>query len=128
MSAEWEVQKAIFSKLDTDLSVSVYDFVPQENAPDSYVTIGSDTLVPYNTDGNKGFNATLTIHTWDTSNGRKDIKLLQGQVYDSLDRAEIVVTGYNSIGIDFESSDTTLDPNGATYHGIQRFRFLIMET
>ena len=127
MSAEWEVQEAIFAKLGNDLSVPVYDFVPQENAPNNYVTIGSDTLLPYSTDGNKGFEATLIIHSWDVSNGRKDLKLLQGEIYDSLDRAELVITGYNSVGIDFEFSDSTLDPDGATYHGVQRFRILIME-
>ena len=127
MSAEWEMQKAIFAKLGTDLAVPVYDFVPQENAPAQYVTIGADTLLPYNTDGNKGFEATLIIHSWDVSNGRKDLKLLQGEIYDSLDRAELVITGYNSVGIDFEFSDSTLDPDGATYHGVQRFRILIME-
>tara|TARA_R110000824_G_scaffold183072_1_gene364088 strand:+ start:2889 stop:3275 length:387 start_codon:yes stop_codon:yes gene_type:complete len=127
MSAEWEVQEAIFAKLGNDLSVPVYDFVPQENTPNNYVTIGSDTLLPYNTDGNKGFEATLIIHSWDVSNGRKDLKLLQGEIYDSLDRAELVITGYNSVGIDFEFSDSTLDPDGATYHGVQRFRILIME-
>tara|TARA_R110000850_G_scaffold105435_3_gene216392 strand:+ start:131 stop:517 length:387 start_codon:yes stop_codon:yes gene_type:complete len=127
MSAEWEVQEAIFAKLGNDLSVPVYDFVPQENAPNNYVTIGSDTLLPYSTDGNKGFEATLIIHSWYVANGRKELKLLQGEIYDSLDRAELVISGYNSIAIDFEFSNSTLDPDGATYHGVQRFRILIME-
>ena len=127
MSAEWEVQEAIFAKLGIDLSVPVYDFVPQENAPNNYVTIGADTLVPFNTDDRKGFEATLIIHSWYVANGRRPLKLLQGEIYDSLDRAELTITGYNSVGIDFEFSDTTLDPDGATYHGGQRFRILIME-
>ena len=127
MSAEWEVQKAIFEKLEADLTTPVYDFVPQENAPSTYVTIGDDTFSPFSTDGRVGFEGTLNIHTWDTSNGRKDCKLLQGEVYDSLNRAELVITGYNSIGIDFETSQTILDADGVTYHGVQRFRFLIME-
>lgn len=134
MNAEWEVQKAIFAKLDTDLAVPVFDFVPQQNPPPTYVTIGEDTLLPFNTDGIKGFEGTLIIHSWDSprggdsgGDGRKLIKLLQGEIYDSLDRAELVITGYDPIGIDFEFSQTSLDPDGITYHGVQRFRLLITE-
>ena len=127
MSAAWEIQEAIFTKLGIDLSVPVYDFVPQQNTAAKYVTIGSDTLLPYNTDLKRGFEATLEIHSWDVSNGRKDLKLLQGEIYSSLDRAELSITGYNSVSIDFEFSNSTLDPDGATYHGVQRFRILIME-
>ena len=127
MSAEWEVQKAIFAKLNIDLAVPVFDFVPQESAPSNYVTIGADTLAPFSTDGKNGFDGTLVIHSWAVANGRKTIKTLQGAVYDSLNRADLAVTGYNSIGIDFEFSETNLDPDGVTYHGVQRFRILIME-
>lgn len=127
MSAEWKVQEAIFAKLSNDLTLPVYDFVPQENAPSSYVTIGGDTFAPFNTDGNKGFMATLAIHSWVIANGRKEAKLLQGEILNSLDRAELTITGYNPLGIDFEFSETTLDPDGVTYHGVQRFRILIME-
>lgn len=127
MSAEWEIQKAIFDKLEVDLAVPVYDFVPQEGAESTYVTLGDDTFSPFNTDGRKGFEGLLNIHVWDISNGRKDCKLLQGSIYDSLDRAEFTITGYNPVGIDFQSSQTILDPDGVTYHGIQRFKFTIME-
>ena len=127
MSAEWEVQKAIFAKLGADLAVPVFDFVPQENAPSNYITIGADTLAPFSTDNKNGFDGTLVIHSWAVANGRKTIKALQGAVYDSLSRADLVVTGYNSIGIDFEFSETNLDPDGVTYHGVQRFRILMME-
>ena len=127
MSAEWEVQTAIFAKLEADLAVPVFDFVLQENVPSEYVTIGADTLLPFDTDGRKGFDGTLAIHSWAVANGRRTIKLLQGDVYDSLDRAELSITGYNPIGIEFQFSETNLDPDGATYHGVQRFRILIME-
>lgn len=127
MSAEWEVQAAIFARLELDLSVPVYDFVPQKNAPSNYATIGADTLLPFSMDGRKGFEGTLVIHSWNVSNGRKNTKLLQGEIYDSLDRAELTITGYNPIGIDFEFSETNLDPDGTTYHGVQRFRIIITE-
>lgn len=128
MNVEWEVQKAIFNALDNGLTVPVYDFVPQQNAPDTYVTIGEDTFNAMNTDGNIGFDSSLVIHTWDVSNGRKDTKLLQWEIRQLLDRAEIPLTGYNPLGIDCESSQTILDPDGVTYHGILRFRFQIMES
>lgn len=127
MSAEWELQKAVFNILSTGLTAPVYDFVQQKSAPSTYVTVGDDTLLPFNADITKGFEATLTIHAWDISNGRKDVKELQGEIYNLLDRAELVISGYNPIGIDFQFSETTLDPDGVTYHGVQRFRFLMTE-
>lgn len=126
MNAEWLIQEQIFNKLNTGLSVPVYDFVPQENDDKTYVTIGEDTFSPYNTDGNTGYEATIVIHSWQLANGRKGCKLLQGEIMELLDRAELVITGYNFIGIDFEFSDTT-PLEGNVFHGIQRFRIKLME-
>ena len=126
MSAEWEVQKAIFAELSGNLSVPVFDYVPQEDTSSAYVTIGEDTFAPFNTDDIKGFEVGLVIHSWVIDNSRKTCKLLQGEIIQLLDRAELSITGYNLVGIDFEFSDTT-PLEGNVYHGIQRFKITITE-
>ncbi len=125
MSADLEIQKAIFARLSS-MSVPVYDDVP-DNAPPPYVVIGDDTLLEFDSDGISGFEATTTIHTWSTYRGRKEVKELQGEIYTLLHRAELAVVGYTFVSCDSEFSESILDADGVTRHGIQRFRILIRE-
>lgn len=126
MNAEWELQTAIYGNLEASLSVPVYDDVPQDaDAP--YVTIGQATFVEFSTDGRNGFDCTQTVHVWSDYQGTKECKLLQGAVYDSLNRVELAVTGYTVLGPEFEYSEVTNDPNGITRHGIQRFRIRLIK-
>jgi hypothetical protein len=126
MSAELEVQKAIFTKLKTALSTTVYDNVP-DNAVAPYVVIGDDTFVQMDTDLIVGFEATVTIHSWSKYRGRAEVKTIMGNIYDALHRAEFTVQGYNLLGCDCEYSETFLESDGVTRHGVQRFRILIRE-
>jgi len=124
MSAELEIQKAIYSALDSALSINVYDNVP-DNAAAPYVVIGDDTVAEFDTDGERGFEATVTIHTWSTYRGRSQVKEIMSAVYNALHRADLTVQGYNLLGCDFEFSETFLESDGVTRHGVQRFRILI---
>jgi hypothetical protein len=126
MSAELEVQKAIFAKLKAALSTTIYDNVP-DNAVAPYIVIGDDTFVQMDTDLIVGFEATVTIHSWSKYRGRAEVKTIMGNIYDALHRAEFTVQGYNLLGCDCEYSETFLESDGVTRHGVQRFRILIRE-
>ena len=126
MSAEQAIDAAIFTALDAALTEPVYGAgnVP-DNIEDRYVVIGNGTMIEWDTDNDTGFEATITIHTWDTiptSRGFYYLKLLMGEVYITLHRANLSVTGYNVLGLDYESSEAMLDPDGLTTHGVQQFR------
>lgn len=126
MSAEGELQTAIYSALNTGQPAPVYSAgnVP-DNASDRYIVIGNDTMIEWDTDGRTGFEGTIVIHTWDTTSGNRSfipLKDIMGDVYNALHRAEIPLISYNAIGLDFEFSETFLDPDGLTRHGVQRFR------
>jgi hypothetical protein len=122
------LQTAIYTTLDTGLTESVYvegDVV--DNASAIYVTIGNDTHIPWDTDGNTGWESTVTIHTWDTRNelrGFTSIKQLMGKVTGLLHRQKIPITGYQTVGMDEEFSETFIDSDGLTRHGVQRFRII----
>ena len=124
MSAELEVQKAVYSALDTALNIPVYDDVP-DNAVAPYVVIGDDTFVEFDSDGESGFEATVTVHSWSIYRGRAQVKTIMGSIYDALHRAELNVQGYNLLGCDCEYSETFLESDGVTRHGVQRFRIFI---
>jgi len=124
MSVEVEIQTAIFTRLNTGLTVPVFDNVP-DNQPKPYVVVGDDTVIEWDTDNNAGFEATITLHVWSDYPGKAEVKTIQGEIYDLLHRAEFSVIGYNLINCSFEFGDTFLDVNGVTRHGVQRFRLIL---
>lgn len=131
------IQTAIYSALTSNSTLmtmvtGVYDSVPQ--AADSgrgddfpYITIGEDTLVEWDTDTEVGADVTITIHTWSRYRGRSEVKEIQGEVYDTLHRSNLGVSGYNLVGVDWLQSESFMDTDGMTRHGVQTFRITIEE-
>lgn len=120
-----ELQAAVYSKLDTATVYSIYDDVPQgTNMP--YITIGDDQAADYSTDGESGTQASIVVHTWSTYSGKLELKTMQDAVYNALHRANLIVTGYNVLGVDFEYADSMVESDGITRHGVQRFRINMM--
>lgn len=126
------LQTAIFTKLNTDLVPPVYDHVPQAADPSDdtafpYVTIGDDDYNAWDTDDSVGYEVLIDVHVWSRKRGKKETKEIQQAIYNSLNRAELTVTGYDFISIDFTFADSALDPDGITRHGVIRFRCLLDE-
>ena len=90
-----------------------------------YVTIGEDTHNDWSTDTESGDDATITVHTWSRYNGRKEEKAIQAEIYAALHRATLTVTGYALVSCDWISSDSLIDADGETRHGVQTFRLLL---
>jgi hypothetical protein len=123
MFRQAEVQKAIFDKLTTGLTVSVYDVVPQDPTF-PYVVIGEDTALAWDTDDSTGTDSTLTIHTWSRYQGRKETKDIMQDIYEQLNRVSLTLTAGEVIMIDYEFAETFLDSDGESRHGVMRFRIL----
>lgn len=129
MSFETVVQQTVFNKLFNDLSYPVYDDVPQSNNSSNfpYVTIGEDILTAIDTDTELMQRVSITIHVWSREPGRKECKEIQGEIYTSLNRANLTAAGYNFITITGEDSTSFYDADGFTRHGVQTFNLLIEE-
>ncbi len=135
MSFEITVQKALYDRLSTDSAiltkaVGVFDEVPQaldSGSPDifPYVVIGDDQTIAWDTDTELGAEITATIHTWSRYSGKKEIKELQGLVYNALHRSKDYLAGYEVVLGQFLQSQSFLDADGKTRHGVQTFRILI---
>ena len=130
MSAGNALQAAIYAKLTASaplmaLVSGVFDSVPQDYADFPYVAIGEDTLAEWDGDDFTGEECTVTIHVWSRADGRKETKIAQGYIHDALHRQTLSVSGYNSVDCVREFSDTLLDPDGHTRHGVQQFRVTI---
>lgn len=122
---ELEVQTAIYNAL-SGLSYPVYDDVPQDTQM-PYIVIGDDTVSEDSTDGNIGFQVTITIHSWSNLEGRKQIKQIQGAIFNELNRQELTLNGYSFTGIEREFSQSFLESDGNTRHGVERYRLLADE-
>ena len=131
MSFEAALQKAVFDRLSAHSGMpDVYDHVPQQrdsgsDVPFPFISIGEDTHVPFDTDDSVGSEATITIHSWSRSKGRAEVKGIQASIREALQRVELDVEGWALITIEFDFSETFMDPDTVTRHGVQRFRVLL---
>lgn len=137
MSFETALQAAIYDLLSADTAISslvagVYDDVPQgsdtgSSADFPYITIGEAVHTAWDTDTSRGDDASITVHVWSRYPGRAETKQIQGAIYDALHRSNLAVTGYATVGVDWEQSESFLDTDGETRHGVQTFRILLDE-
>lgn len=131
------VQTAIYNQLTASAPLmavvkAVYDDVPQavssgDSSQFPYVSIGEDSHVATDTDLELMDQVSITIHTWSRFSGRSETKQIQGLVNSALDRANLSEAGYKFINISRVSSDSFLDSDGFTRHGVQTFNLLIEE-
>ena len=128
----WELQKAIFTKLNGNVdgldgaNIPVYDDVPQQsNYP--YVQIGEETSANNGTKTLDGVEHTLTMHIWSQYRGRREIKTIMKSVYDLLHNTAISVTGASLVNVRQEFSTTLAENDGITRHGVIRFRAVVFD-
>lgn len=121
-----EVQRAIYLMLTADIPLmsliqGVFDHVDQgQDYP--YVVIGEDGAAEWDTDTEQGVESLLTIHSWTRYKGRMQVKTIQEAIYECLHRKEIVIEDAIFYSIFWEFSDSFLDPDGETRHGVCRYR------
>lgn len=119
------LQVAIFEHLTIQLApVSVFNKAPQNQAQ-PYVLVGDDLHLPWDTDDSVGAESVLTLHIWSVQRGSKEVKTIQGQIYEALHRHELIVDGFSTITLEFESAEILEDPDGVSTHGVSKFRTLL---
>jgi len=129
MSFEAVVQNSIYQCLQSNSALSsvvsnrIYDSVPQA-VTFPYVTIGEDIHTDWSTAYELGSSASITIHVWSRHRGKEETKTIQGLIYDALNRASLPTLGYK-ISVDFDGSQSFLDADGLTRHGVSTFRVFI---
>lgn len=130
MSAIVLFPQAFYTKLNNAISYDVYNHIPQTDPytlPPYVVVSQGDVLTEWEADGKKGFNILATVHSWSEYRGNKEINEIQDSIYQALHRQELAVSGYNCLGIEQESLDSFVDPDGITRHGVQQFRIYLIE-
>lgn len=112
MSAQWEVQKALYTALSTDsafmtkIGSRLFD-EPQTNETYPYVQIGYMNEQRWNRLTNKGFEITATINIY-TKAGRlgfKPAKEILVEMNRVLNQKVFAMTGYKMVQCYFDYSD-----------------------
>lgn len=130
MSFENAVQDSVYDCLRASaalaavVGVRVYDSVPQ-NVTFPYVVIGEDIHTEWSAHYEVGSSASITVHTWSRHRGQKETKTIQGLIFAALDRITLTAAGYDIISCDSEGSQSFLDVDGLTRHGISTFKVLL---
>lgn len=126
--SQWAVQVGVRSALVGNntftalVGTRVYDHVPNQ-ATFPYVTIGESTALPFDTKTHTGLDQTLTIHAWSRDyRGRKNVEDILNASYGVLHRGTLSVSGHTFIDCQLEFSETFVDPDGQTFHGVARYR------
>ncbi len=89
-----------------------------------YVTVGGGAAVAWGAVGVEGVKVTLIIEAWSRERGHKEIKQILSEVHRILHDADLMVTGHDLVWLRFEFAEFLLDADGATYHGIARYKAL----
>jgi hypothetical protein len=134
VSFETALHKAVFERLSGFSGLpDVYDHVPQQRDSGSdvsfpYITVGDDTHVPFDTDDSVGAESTITVHAWSRKRGRAEVKGIQAGIREALQRFDLDVEGFALVTIEFDYSESFMDQDTLTRHGVQRFRVLLDQT
>lgn len=123
MSAAQALAMAMFARLDAALDVPVYD-APPRGAAFPYAVIGSIRSADWSADDFSGEEHALTVHVWSRYQGAREVRGILGDVKAALDGAALSLAGHRLVLLRFTGAEDLREADGATRHGIARFRAL----
>ncbi len=119
-----EIYSAIYQRLSDQLSIEIYDHVPQFKDDSDYPFIRLDPLEisGNDVDDKTGFSATIQIVGFSRYRGSKEVSNIADTVYNSLNRFEFPVTSnYGISGIEETLRKIIVQGDGLTRNSVQRY-------
>lgn len=120
-AAGWELQQAIFARLDGTLSYPIYDHVPGD-AAFPFIVVGDAMATEWGAADLDGEQHALSVHVWSRYHGRMELKQIMGEIKSALDQVPLALTGHHLVDLRFVFADEFPDPDGISRHGLVRFR------
>lgn len=116
------VHAAVIKALKTSAGVPVYDAIPPTN-PQRFVSVDVGAETPADAKDLTGQETIIRIHQWDSAQrDRGGVLELQRLIYNAMHNARFPIDGLSLTSIDYEFSDSFLDEDGITMHGVMHFR------
>lgn len=126
--ASWALQRGVYQALAGSLDlttllggVRVYDDAPQA-APYPFITLGQSVIRDWSTGTEDGAEHNLTLHVWSRSGGKKQALEIIEAIRAVLHDQPLALADHHLVNLRHEFSETRLDPDGDTFHGIVRYR------
>jgi len=119
-----EIYSAIYNRLTSQLTESVYDHVPQDLDENNYPFVRVDSLEINNNDvdDKTGFSATIQIVGFSRYRGVKEVSNIADSVYNSLNRFDFPDTSnYGISGIEETLRKIIVQSDGLTRNSVQRY-------
>lgn len=126
---QWDLQKALFSKLNADSGIvaffgtdapRIYD-EPPPNATYPFLQIGDAVASDWGARDIIGYKAELTIIAWSQGErGRSKVKQAGDAIHAALHLQSLSVPGHSVVQVRFLSSTTGSD-DGITWRGENKF-------
>lgn len=130
-TAAWELQTAVHTKLTGDATLmgfvsGVFDEVP-ENTVMPYVTYGAVVEESDDAHDRQGLESQLTCHIWSRYRGYKESAEILRELDRLLDRAPLLVDGFEDVSIAHQTHQFMRDPNPEIRHVVVEYRVWLTE-
>jgi len=122
-----ELFAAIYTRLNAQLTINVYDQVPQDLSIANYPFVRIDAIQTANndTDSENGFSATMQIVGFSQYRGAKEINTMVDSVYDALQHWAFPGTAtYGISGIQETFRTIAVQPDGLTRNSVQQYEII----
>jgi hypothetical protein len=133
-TALWYGQDAIVDRVRTDVGAGgvmtkisgIFDYVKDAQAF-PYISLGEGTETPFLTFGRNGHENVFTLHIWSQKKGYKECYQILDALVIRLDGFALVVTGHDTVLLEYDGGDSMRDPDGITRHVAARFRLVTQD-
>jgi hypothetical protein len=126
--ARWALQRGVYQALAGSLDlttllggVRVYDHA-QQSVPYPFITLGQSAICDWSTGTEDGAEHNVTLHVWSRSGGKEQVQEILEAIKAVLRDQPLVLPDHHLINLRHEFSETRLDPDGDTFHGVVRYR------
>jgi len=121
-----EIIAALYTRLDGQLAIPVYDHVPQDTQDYPFIRINPIQTENDDTVSKNGLSASVDIIAFSRYRGLSELYGVIDAVYNALHHWEMGNTASYAVGNFIEQSRTIInDPDGLTRNSIQNYTFFI---
>jgi hypothetical protein len=119
-SADLTFQEVVKAELDAALPAVPHGAYPPGGQALPYIEFGRSDVA----DHVAGHVVTMTVHVWSSVRGPHEVKAHQETIRGRLHQNDFTRNGWTFVNVREDYCTVLLDPDGVTWHGVQRFRTL----
>lgn len=127
-ATSWALQRSIYQALAgspelTSLLVGQRIYTrPPLTAPYPYITLGQTANLDWSTGTEDGKEYSLTLHVWSRADSAAQVHKIIQVIRRVLHNQMLTLEDHHLVHLRHEFTESRLDPDGETMHGIVRYR------